>query len=394
MTDTAAPHRQTARIQAIRPPIVAVIERLLASTPGTISLGQGMVRFSPPAAAAEALTAAATDPELHRYGAVEGLPSLIDGLMQKLARDNGIQVDPDSRVVVTAGSNMAFVNAVLAIADPGDEIILPVPFYFNHEMAVVMAGCRPVAVATDERYQLDLDRLRDAITPRTRAIVTVSPNNPAGVVYPEAVLREVNALCRDEGVFHISDEAYEYFVFDDARHFSPGSLDGAATHTISLYSFSKAFGFAGWRVGYMVIPSTLAGAVDKIQDTILVCPPAASQYAAIGALTVGATYCRDRLPELAAARATLRDTLAEVSDLCDVPEANGAMYYLAKIHAPIGSLDLATRLIREHGVAVIPGSAFGLDEGCALRLSYGAVDTDEAAEGATRLARGLRAILS
>ena len=394
MNAATAPHRQTARIRAIRPPIVAVIERLIASTPETISLGQGMVRFSPPAAAADALAEAAADPELHRYGAVEGLPPLLDGLRQKLERDNGIQVHPASRVIVTAGSNMAFVNAMLAIADPGDEIILPVPFYFNHEMAVIMAGCRPVAVATDEHYQLDLDRLRDAITPQTRAIVTVSPNNPAGVVYPEATLREVNALCHDEGVFHISDEAYEYFVFDDARHFSPGGLDGAAAHTISLYSFSKAFGVAGWRVGYMVIPSALAGAVDKIQDTILVCPPAASQYAAAGALTVGAAYCRAHLPELVTVRATLRDTLAEVSDLCDVPEANGAMYYLARIHAPIGSLDLATRLIREHRVAVIPGSAFGLDDRCTLRLSYGAVDANEAAEGAARLARGLRAILS
>jgi len=144
----------------------------------------------------------------------------------------------------------------------------------------------------------------------------------------------------------------------------------------------------------MVIPSALAGAVDKIQDTILVCPPAASQYAAAGALTVGAAYCRAHLPELVTVRATLRDTLAEVSDLCDVPEANGAMYYLARIHAPIGSLDLATRLIREHRVAVIPGSAFGLDDRCTLRLSYGAVDANEAAEGAARLARGLRAILS
>ncbi len=383
----------TRRIQAIRPPVVAVIQRLIASTPGTISLGQGMVRFGPPAAAAEALARAGGSPDLHRYGPVDGLRPLVEGLADKLEQDNGITVYPASRVVVTAGSNMGFVNAVLAIADPGDEIVLPVPFYFNHEMAVVMAGCRPVPVPTDEHYQLDLDALEEAITPRTRAVVTVSPNNPAGVIYPEAALRTVNTLCRDRGLFHISDEPYEYFLFDGATHFSPGSLPDAGAHTISLYSFSKAFGFAGWRIGYMVIPEALVSAVDKIQDTILVCPPAASQYAAAGALSVGVAYCRERLPELAEVRRIVRDTLADVSDLCTLPDADGAMYYLARIQAPIGSLDLATRLIHEHRVAVIPGTAFGLADGCYLRISYGAVDAREAAEGTSRLARGLRAIV-
>ena len=393
MTDRDPERSDTRRIQAIRPPIVAVIERLIASTPGTISLGQGMVRFGPPAAAREALTRASDSPDLYRYGPVEGLPPLIDGLIDKLEQDNGITVHPASRIVVTAGSNMGFVNAVLAIADPGDEIVLPVPFYFNHETAVVMAGCRPVPVRTDEHYQLDLGAIEGAITPRTRAVVTVSPNNPAGVVYPEAALRAVNALCRTRGLFHISDEPYEYFLFDGATHFSPGRLPDAGAHTISLFSFSKAFGFAGWRVGYMVIPEALASAVDKVQDTILVCPPAACQQAAIGALSVGAGYCREHLPELIDARRIIRETLAEISDLCTLPDADGAMYYLARVHTPIGSLDLATRLIREHRVAVMPGSAFGLADGCFLRISYGGVNVAEAAEGASRLARGLRALV-
>src|SRR6185503_2718408 len=136
--------------------------------------------------------------------------------------DNGLKVGAaeGNRVMVTAGGNLAFMNAVLAIADPGDEFILPTPYYFNHEMAVTMANCRPVLVATDASYQLDVAGLRAAITPRTRAIVTVSPNNPSGAVYPAETLRQVNRLCAEHRIHHISDEAYEHFTYDGASHFS------------------------------------------------------------------------------------------------------------------------------------------------------------------------------
>ena len=171
--------------------------------------------------------------------------------------------------MVTAGGNNAFIATVLALGDPGDEFILPVPYYFNHEMAITMANCRPVLVPTDANYQLDLAALRAAITPRTRAIITVSPNNPTGAVYPAAALRAVNQLCAERGIFHLSDEAYESFVYDGAEHFSAASLDGSAPHTISLYSLSKAYGFASWRIGWMVFPEKLEAAMRKIQDTLL-----------------------------------------------------------------------------------------------------------------------------
>src|SRR5690606_2561723 len=155
---------------------------------GTVSLGQGVVSWGPPPDAIDALRRFPADPSEHRYGPVEGVPALIDAIAAKLADDNriakrGNRGNRGNRIVVSAGSNLAFTNAVLAIADAGDEIILPVPYYFNHDMAIVLAGCVPVPVATDDRYQLRLDALTAAITPRTRAIVTVSPNNPTGAVY-------------------------------------------------------------------------------------------------------------------------------------------------------------------------------------------------------------------
>src|SRR5690606_2535019 len=142
---------------------------------------------------------------------------------------------------------------ISAIVDPGDEVILPLPYYFNHEMAVTMVGGRVVTVPTGEDYQLDPEVVARSITERTRAVVTVSPNNPTGAVYREEVLRAINRLCRERGVYHISDEAYEYFVYDGASHFSPGSIEGSEEYTISLFSLSKAYGFASWRIGYMVV---------------------------------------------------------------------------------------------------------------------------------------------
>jgi aspartate/methionine/tyrosine aminotransferase len=273
-------------------------------------------------------------------------------------------------------------------------VILPVPYYFNHEMCVAMVGARPVTVPTTPEYQLDLDAIRRAITSRTRAVVTVSPNNPTGAVYPEADLRALNVLCRERGLFHIHDEAYEYFTYDDTRRFSPGSIDHAGAHTISLFSFSKGFGMASWRVGYMVLPDHLWDAVNKIQDTNLVCPSTLTQYAALAAVTVGGAYATAGLARLAAMRDIVRREIRQGGGALDAPVPAGAFYYFLRVHTNLPALTLVERLIREHRVAVMPGSAFGATGGCYLRLSYGTVDEANAVEGLRRLATGVRAIVA
>lgn len=380
-------------MREVQAPVIPILGRWIRETPGTISLGQGVVSYGPPAAALEAARAFGSDAGDHLYGPVEGDPGLVEALAAKLAAENRIAVDAHSALVVTAGANMAFMNAVLAIADAGDEVILQVPYYFNHEMAVRMAGCRPVPVPTDEGYQLVPGQIAGAITPRTRAIVTISPNNPSGAVYPEAVLRQINALCRARGIYHIHDEAYEYFVYDGARHFSPGSVDDAAPYTISLFSMSKAFGLASWRIGYMVIPAHLSGAVSKIQDTVLICPTRIAQRAALAALGVGRAYCDQHVSQLSAIRRTVYRRLAEVAAICDAPEADGAFYVLAGVRTLLGSMTVAERLVREHRVAVVPGEAFGMTDGCHLRVSYGALDAATMEEGLDRLVHGLTAIV-
>jgi aspartate/methionine/tyrosine aminotransferase len=380
-------------MQAVQSPIIPVVGGWIRECPGTISLGQGVVYYGPPEEAFEALEHFARAPQ-NKYGPVDGIPELRAALAAKLAAENALEVAADRRVVVTAGGNMAFINTVLAIVDEGDEVVLPSPYYFNHEMAVTMAGGRVLTAPTGVDFQLDPEGIRRALTSRTRAVVTVSPNNPTGAVYREDALREVNELCREAGIYHISDEAYEYFTYGGARHFSPGSLPGSERHTISLYSLSKAYGFASWRVGYMVIPEHLAEAVSKIQDTIVICPAAVSQQAAIGALRAGVDYCRAKTTAIAETREVVLRELAAVERFCSVARADGALYFVLRVRTDIPDVALVERLIREHGVAVMPGSTFGLDDGCYLRVSYGALDGDTVAEGVGRLVRGLTAIVS
>jgi aspartate/methionine/tyrosine aminotransferase len=381
-------------MDAVQAPIVPVIGNIIRQVPGTISLGQGVVHYGPPHAAIDAVRYALTDASTHEYQDGAGLPALVERLSEKLRAENGIDVARGPRLMVTAGANMAFVHAVLAITAPGDEIILNVPFYFNHEMAIQMADCTAVRVATDDRYQPRLDALRAAITDRTRAIVTVTPNNPSGAVFSEDALRAINALCRDRGIYHIADEVYEYFTYGEARHVSSGSFPGAEGHTIAMYSLSKAYGFAGWRIGYMTYPEHLAEPMAKSQDTIVVCAPVVSQVAAIAALDVGRGYCEPYVRELAVIRDIVVSKLAALAPQVTVPAADGAFYVLMKVETALDPMTIAERLIREYKVAVIPGPAFGMTDGCYFRVAYGALQKETVAEGIGRLVTGLGQILS
>jgi aspartate/methionine/tyrosine aminotransferase len=285
----------------------------------------------------------------------------------------------------------------MAVGDAGDEFILPLPYYFNQEMAIRMVGCVPVTVPTTDQFQLDLAAIEAAITPRTRAIVTVSPNNPTGAVYDETDLRAVNALCRKRGLYHFSDEAYEYFVYDGARHFSPGSLPDAAEHTLSFFSFSKTYGMASWRIGFVVYPAHLAEAMNKVQDTNLICAPVVSQTVAAAALASGRASIDGQIADLARVRRRVYDALGELADIAQFPATRGAFYVLMKLPglAP-GTDPLAFNrmMAQDHRVATIPGFAFGFSDVSRAnyqRLSYGALDEATVHEGVQRYVRAVRA---
>ena len=390
----AAAPSAAARLDAVQSPVIPVMGALIRQTPGTLSLGQGMVHWGPPAQALEAIRSAigdpcGGDPVLHRYGAMAGEPELREAVGHWLQRQHGLDLE-GTAVLITAGSNMAFHAIAQVICDPGDACLLPVPYYFNHAMAIQLAGGVPVPV--DAGVIPDPERLAAAITPRTRAIVTISPNNPSGAVMPRAVLEAINRLCAERGLLHISDEAYALFGHGATAPWSPGALRGSGAHTVTLGSLSKSHGMAGWRIGWAVLPERLMGAIAKVQDTVLIAPPQLTQRAALGALAAGVDWCRERISGLESQRQQVRAAL----DQAHAPwrllaPLDGAFYALLQLHSPLSADTAMERLIREHRVALVSGSSFGLG-GCCLRLSYGMLQPEPLAEALRRLQHGLWAL--
>ena len=381
---------QARRLTSVQTPVMGVVADLIQENPGTISLGQGVAHYGPPEGVIRPVQEFMATPLAHGYGYGIGKQELRDALRTKLKGEN--RIDGDVEVVVTAGSNMAFLQAILAITDPQDEVILFAPYYFNHEMAIGIADCLPVVIHLDGDFVPDVSTIEAHITPRTRAVVTVSPNNPTGVVYPPSLLKEINHLCRAHGIYHLSDEAYEYFTYDGSHHYSPGATAGASGHTISLFSLSKSYGMAGWRLGYMVLPANLLSAVSKIQDTNVICATLSSQRAAQAALDIGPAYCHQYLEGLDVVRKMVLDRLSGLGERVQIASAQGAFYVFLNLDTPMTSMEVCTRLIREHGVAIIPGSAFG-HKNPSLRVSYGNVQQDQAAIALDRLRTGLAALL-
>jgi len=380
------------RMNQVQSPLIPLIGELIQANPDTISLGQGVVAYPPPPQTIESLQSFLAQSNNHLYQSVIGIKPLIEKIKIKLSQDNQIEVNSQNCVVVTAGSNMAFLSAILAITKAGDEIILNTPYYFNHEMAITIANCHPVLVNTDYCYQLDTKAILQSITPNTKAIVTISPNNPTGVVYSAESLRQVNDICRDRGIYHISDEAYEYFTYEGVKHISPAAGVKCENHTISMFSLSKAYGFASWRIGYMVIPQHLLMPIKKVQDTNLICPPVISQYGALGALEAGKEYCKRYLEEIANVRAIFTQQLESINDICEIVVGKGAFYFFIRINREINDFELAKQLIEQHQVAVIPGSTFGMKKGCYLRVAYGNLPLEQAKIGIKRLIDGLQTI--
>lgn len=391
--------RPARRLAAVQSPVIPVLGALTSATPGTLSLGQGMVSWGPPPQVRQAVALAlersgtaldsseGADPALDRYGPMAGDTPLLDRLSRQLRNEDGFDLS-GSELLVTAGSNMAFSALMQVLLDPGDEVLLPVPWYFNHEMAVRLAGGRPVAVS-GPGAALDPERLAAHLSPRTRAIVTVSPNNPSGAVVPQEVLAAINQLCSERGLVHLHDEAYQLFTYGEASHWSPGSAPGSGDHTVTLRSFSKAYGLAGWRLGYAVVPRPLLADLAKIQDTVLISPPRLTQVAALAALEAGSAWCRSRIAALAQRRSQVLAALERPGApwrLLVRPE--GAFYALVELDTALTADVVMERLVREHRVAVVSGRSFGL-EGCALRISYGVLEGAALEEALGRLVGGL-----
>ena len=313
------------------------------------------------------------------YSESAGLPVLREAIVEKLRRDNGIEAEP-AQVLVTVGAIEGLAAAVMAAVDPGDEVILPSPTYSTHIRLVRIASAKPVMVPTIEEkgFMLDVDAIRAAVTPRTRAILFCSPSNPTGTVFPESQLRELAALCVEHDLLAITDEAYEYFVFDDNRHSSIGSLPGMQGRTVSCFTFTKTYAMTGWRIGYLHASNELVPQIAKAHIPFAICAPVVSQYAALAALE-GSQEC---VAEFARHYRKTRDLMCERLDrlegVFDYQRPGGSYLMFPRILVEEGedSTAFCKRLLHEARVSTTPGVAFGPTGQGHLRLSF-CVSEDE-----------------
>jgi len=355
-----------------------------------ISFGQGIPFFEPPLEAVNAAKKICSKPQGYQYSTDQGFRELRKIIAEKIKKEQKVKINPDTQVIVTAGANQAFMNILLAISQPADEIIFFTPTYFNYVMAAKMIGCKPIVVSTNSAFQPDLSDLKNKITNNTKAIVTISPNNPTGAVYTPDILKKINKLCATHSLFHISDEVYEYFIYEDTPHISPLQFDSSLSHTISLFSLSKAFSLSGYRIGYMIFPEDLLSDVLKVQDTNGIAAPSPSQAAAMNVIPLGDSYCKKFFPILKRNRNHVQNTFSSLS-MIHSTWTKGAYYFFVNIDSSQSSWNLAKHLIEKYRVIVLPGEMFDVDYQ-SFRLSYGNLSESVLQKGLNRLVEGLKEI--
>ncbi len=369
----------------VRPPIAgvnALAAELAAGGRDLVNLGQAILGLPPPERAVERVRQWLDEHQRHAYSPDPGQPEAREAVAGFLRDRKGIEAAAE-QVILTCGANQAFVNAILTVTRPGDEVVLMVPGYFDHDFAVKLASCvvKEAPLKLDGgRYAIDLEAIESAMSDRTRAVVLVSPGNPSGMVATREETRRLCELCARRGAWLVSDEVYDLLTFPPARHVSPASL-GIHEKVIVLGSLSKVFALASWRVGWYTGPAEFVEESIKVQDAVVVCAPVPSQVAAMGAIESVDTYVPAALEALMQRRDALLDGLrgwTMVEPI--VPE--GGTFVLARLGAR-DDVALCKDLLRQTGVVTVPGSAFGAP-GC-VRISFGNQPAGRIAEACGRM---------
>jgi aspartate aminotransferase len=345
--------------------------------------GAGEPDFDTPehikAAAIEALQAGFT-----KYTPSAGIPELRAAIAEKLATDNGLTYRP-GQVVVSNGAKHSCYNAILATCQPGDEVIIPSPYWVSYPDMVRLVGAEPVIVPTMERnnWKMRPEDFENAMTPRTKMLIMNSPCNPTGSVYTREELEAIVEVASGEDIYILSDEIYEKLVYDDAKHVSIASLSKEAYDlTITVNGFSKSYAMTGWRLGYMAAPEAVAKAVDSIQSHTTANPSSFSQRGALAALKGDQQAVADMREEFDMRRNYMIDRLSKIPNVTAV-KPQGAFYVLVNVsQLGLTSQNFADRLLSKANVAVVPGAAFGDDR--TIRLSY-ATSIDIIKKGLDRL---------
>lgn len=324
-----------------------------------VNLAQGICDTGVPAAVADgAIEAIRAGHNI--YTRLDGISRLRKAIAAKLHEDRGLDVDPDREVLVASGATGALHAAAMALLNPGDEVILFEPFYGYHANTLTSMRVKSVVVPlAAPKWALDLDELHAAITPRTRAILVNTPANPCGKVFARAELEAIAAVAVEHDLFLFTDEIYEYFLYDGAKHVSPAMLQDMRERTILMSGFSKTFAITGWRLGYLVADAKWLGAISYFHDLTYVCAPSAFQHGvAAGLEQLGPEFYNGLTNDFAAKRDRLVAALRDAGLTPDIPA--GAYYILADASRISGAtaVEKARTLLRQTGVASVAGSAF------------------------------------
>ena len=390
--------RVSDRIAAIAPSATLAVDAkakaLKASGEPVIGFGAGEPDFPTPDHIVQAAVAACTDAKNHRYSPAGGLPELREAIATKTARDSGYAVEA-AQVLVTNGGKHAIANAFAALLDPGDEVLLPAPYWTTYPEPIKLAGGVPVELATDETtgFRITVDQLEAARTGRTKALVFVSPSNPTGAVYPRDEVEAIGRWAVEHGLWVVTDEIYEHLTYGDAEfHSMPALVPELAERCIVVNGVAKTYAMTGWRVGWMIGPADIVKAATNLQSHQTSNVANVSQRAALAALTGGLDDVVRMREAFDRRRRTIHQALNAIPGVtCLEPE--GAFYafpsFRAVLERPVAgrtvasTLELADLILEEAKVAIVPGEAFAAP-GYA-RLSF-ALGDDDLGEGVQRIA--------
>ena len=326
-----------------------------------------------------------------KYTPSAGIPELRTAISEKFSKDNGIDYKPN-QVIVSNGAKQSCFNAILACCEPGDEVIIPAPYWLSYPDMVKLVGADPVIVQTkaSNAYKMTAEEFENAMTPRTKMVIINSPGNPTGSVYTREELEALVEVALTEDIFILSDEIYEKLIYDDASHVSVASLSKEAYDlTITVNGFSKAYAMTGWRLGYLGAPESIAKVIDSLQSHSTSGPNSFAQKGAVAALKGSQQCVTDMRDEFNVRREYMYERLAAIPNVSTVKPL-GAFYMLADISKfGLSSTNFADRLLSKAEVAVVPGVAFGDDK--TVRLSY-ATDLETIKTGLDRIEQFCRTI--
>ncbi|MEU3286780.1 pyridoxal phosphate-dependent aminotransferase [Streptomyces longwoodensis] len=333
----------------------------LALRTGSINLGQGFPDTDGPEEIREAAVRALRDGRGNQYPPGPGVPELRRAVADHQLRRYGLAYDPDTEVLVTAGATEAIAAAMLALLEPGDEVVALEPYYDSYAACIAMAGARRVPVTlrpAEGRFRLDLDELRDAVTDRTRLLLLNTPHNPTGTVLTRAELAAIAELAVERDLLVVTDEVYEHLVFDDAEHVPLATLPGMRERTVTLGSAGKSFSFTGWKVGWVTASAPLVTAVRSAKQYLTYVASGPFQYAVAEALALPETYFEDFRADMRAKRDLLAGGLAEAGFGVYVPSGT---YFVTTDVRPLGETDgvaFCRSLPERAGVVAIPNAVF------------------------------------